>query len=72
MLITILAARVNLSSDPHLIFSFLHHDHTQRLSDFNLSDFLFLYCLQVLRLSEFVLLDVTRFLSLLHKNFSPT
>lgn len=26
----------------------------------------------VLRLSEFVLLDVTRFLSLLHKNFSPT
>lgn len=72
MLITILAARVNMSSDPHLVLSLFHLDHTQRLSDFSLSVFLFVYCLQVLRLSEFVLLDVRRFLSLLHKNFSST
>lgn len=39
MLITILAARVNMSSDPHLILSFFYLDHTQRLSDFNLSVF---------------------------------
>lgn len=34
MLITILAARVKMSSDPHLILSFFYLDHTQRLSDF--------------------------------------
>ena len=72
MLITILAARVNMSSDPHLILYFFHLDHTQCFSDFILSVFLLLYCLQVLRLSDFLLLDVRRFLSLLHKNFSPT